>query len=630
MIETILRHRRLIIVAVHLALTAISNYAAFMLRFEFTMPPEHLRPFLAALPLLLLIRGLSFWLFRLYEGLWRYVGLWDLQKIIIAVALSSTAFAVIVREPVDLGSIDLLPYPRTVFIIDSLVLTCLLGGTRLARRAYRDFTWVQNEKRVLIYGAGDAGELIVRDMRNNRFYNCAPIGFVDDDVSKVGQSIHGVKVIATGADLPRIMASESPDEVLVAMPSAEPSQIRAIVRSLERFKVPIKTLPNLRDLLDGKVAVERIRNLQPADLMARLPVQLEPEPVRRLINGRRVLVTGAGGSIGSELVHQLAGFGPARLTLVERYENALFDICADLDLRFPGCAFDALIADVTDAKRVESVFCSARPDVVFHAAAHKHVPLMERNPAEAVKNNVRGTRQVAEAAVRHGTGQFVLISSDKAVNPSSVMGATKRIGELMIRSLNKAGGTRFMAVRFGNVLDSNGSVTKVFAAQIARGGPVTVTHPEIRRYFMLIPEAVQLVLHAAAMSDPGTIYALDMGEQIRIQDLARNLIRLSGFVPDEEIEIQFVGLRPGEKLYEELVEDGESTESSEVNKVLRVKAPPALTDLLWASVARLERAADEGCEADVLRILAEIVPTFRPVAGGVSVWHMSRSDAAGR
>jgi FlaA1/EpsC-like NDP-sugar epimerase len=607
---TILRHRRPLIVALHCLMVAASNYAAFLLRFDFTFPPQHWGPFLASLPVLILIRSVAFWTFRLYVGLWRYASVWDLQRIILAVALSSVFFAAIARWPLNL----FLPYPRSVLVIDSLVMVMLLGGARLARRAYREFNRIETEKRVLVYGAGDAGEMIVRDMRNNRFYNCRPIGFIDDDPGKVGRSIHGVKVLGTRDDLPHILAEEQPHEVLVAMPRAEPAQIRSVVRSLERFKVPIKTLPNMRDVIDGKVEIGQIRSLAPADLLARSPVSLDPEPVRRLVNGRRVLVTGAGGSIGSELARQLAGFGPSRLLLIERYENALFDVCNDLEREHPGCRYEPLVADITDAPRIDSIFAALRPEVVFHAAAHKHVPLMERNPAEAVKNNVRGTRIMAQAAAKHEAGEFVLISSDKAVNPSSVMGATKRVCEFVVRSLNRPGGARFMAVRFGNVLDSNGSVTQVFAGQIARGGPVTVTHPEIRRFFMLIPEAVQLVLHAAAMRDPGTIYALDMGEQIRIQDLARNLIRLSGFVPDDEIEIQFVGLRPGEKLCEELLEEGEATESSGVAHVLRVKAAPVLTDLLWAGVTRLERAAEEEREADVVRLLSEIVPTFRLAA----------------
>ena len=602
-----MKYRRQIAVVAHLTMAAASNYSAFLLRFDFTMPVEHVRPFLQTLPVLLLVRGLSFWGFGLYRGLWRYASLSDLQRIIGAVALSSAAMILWV-----IGPFGVLPYPRSVFVIDSLVLICLLGGTRLTRRFYREFSRLESEKRILVYGAGDAGEMIVRDMKNNRFYGSDPVGFIDDDRAKVGRSIHGVRVLGTREDLSRLLEIHHPDEVLVAMPSAEPHQVRAIVRSLEHFKVPIKTLPNLRDVLDGKIEIGQIRNLSPEDLMSREPIKLDSEPVRRLINGRRVLVTGAGGSIGSELVRQLARFGPARILMVDRYENSLFDIASDLTANHPACAHESLIADVTDEGRVDRIFETRQPEVVFHAAAHKHVPLMEINPSEAVKNNVRGTRIVAEAAARWGTREFVLISSDKAVNPSSVMGATKRLCEQVVRSITGTCPTRFVAVRFGNVLGSNGSVSTVFAQQIKRGGPVTVTHPDVRRYFMLIPEAVQLVLHAAAMTGDGSIYALEMGEQIRIQDFARNLIRLSGFVPDQEIAVQFIGLRPGEKLYEELVEEGECAEPAGVPKVMRVQSSVPLADDFNGRLRELEAAGAEGRDADVIQLLTELVPTFRP------------------
>jgi FlaA1/EpsC-like NDP-sugar epimerase len=609
----ILRYRRPIVVAVHLVAVVASNYLAFLLRFDGRMPPEHVEPFLKALPILMLCRGLLFVPFRVYQGLWRYVSVWDLQKISAAVAVSSVVFGVLVR-----GVLNIEPYPRSVFLLDAILLVMLLGAARLVRRGYRKFDRFQSEKRVLVYGAGDAGEMIVRDMKSNRFYNADPIGFIDDDPAKVRRSIHGVKVLGTRADLPRIMAVHQPHEVLVAMASAEPSQLRGIVKSLEPFKVPIKTLPNLRDVLDGKVAIGDVRNLSLEDLMPREPIGLDPEPVRRLVNARTVLVTGAGGSIGSELSRQLAGFGPSRLLLLERYENSLFDLCNELGTMH-ATAFEPIIADITDAARINDLMRHFRPDVVFHAAAHKHVPLMEVNPTEAVKNNVRGTRVLAESAARHGVAKFVLISTDKAVNPSSVMGATKRVAELIVRSMNRPSGTCFVAVRFGNVLGSNGSVTKVFATQIRRGGPVTVTHPEIRRYFMLIPEAVHLVLHAAARPTGGGIYALEMGDQIRIQDLARNMIRLSGFVPDEEIALDYVGLRPGEKLYEELFEDpAETVEVTDVSKVLIVKGQPISLEGTRTRIAHLEAAADEGRSADVLYLLQEIIPTFRPPVEGAS------------
>ena len=608
----ILRYRHLILVLLHVGLVALSFWAALMLRFDGSVPDEYVRGYWKSLPWLVGIRALVFWRFKLFHGLWRYASIIDLQHIILGVVISSVMFAVVARALPP--PFEILPHSRSVTVVDSIILIVLLGGARMIRRAAHEFDRLQSERRVLVYGAGDAGEMIVRDMKNNRFYNSDPIGFVDDDPAKVGRSIHGLRVLGTRDDLPAIMQREKPHEVLVAMPRAKPADLRAVLTSLEPFKVPIKTLPNLRDILDGKVQVAHIRNLSLEDLMSRERIGLDPEPVRQLVNGRRVLVSGAGGSIGSELCRQLASFGPSRLLLVERYENAMFDLLGDLATSHPNCHAEPLIADITDADRIDRIFADTRPEIVFHAAAHKHVPLMEANPSEAVKNNVRGSRLLAETALRHGVSQFVLISTDKAVNPSSVMGATKRIAEQIVRSLNRPGGTHFVAVRFGNVLGSNGSVTRTFEAQIARGGPVTVTHPEIRRYFMLIPEAVQLVLHAAAMKDAGSIYALEMGEQVRLQDLARNMIRLSGYVPDEEIQVRFIGLRPGEKLYEELVEESERAEPSSVSKVQAVRSGPLPADLLRTLVPELERAAQQGHDAVVVGLLSALVPTFRPMS----------------
>jgi FlaA1/EpsC-like NDP-sugar epimerase len=603
------RYRSVLVVAANLALSAVSNYTAFLLRFDGALTSEYTLPLLKGLPILLAVRGATFWLFRLDRGLWRYIGLWDLENIFASVVLSSSAFAVAI-----IGIFDIRPYPRSIYFIDTLLLIGLLAGVRLTRRFCHEFDWFKIDKRVLIVGAGDAGEMIVRDMKHNRFYKCDPVGFVDDDAAKLGRSIHGVPVLGTRADIGRILRDEQPHEVLVAIPRAEPAEVRSIVKSLEPFKVPIKTLPNLRDIISGRVEVSQIRNLSLEDLMPRKSIGLDTEPVRRLINGRRVLITGAGGSIGSELSRQVASLRPSHLVLLDRYENALFDRCIDLDANYPGVHYDPVIGDIADEQRIERVFHHCQPELVFHAAAHKHVPLMEASPSEAIKNNVGGTRIVAEAASRHGVAEFVLISSDKAVNPSSVMGATKRIAEGIIRAVGRSSNTRFVAVRFGNVLGSNGSVTRVFAEQVARGGPVTVTHPDMRRFFMLIPEAVQLVLHAAAMRDSGAIFALDMGEPIKVLDLARNLIRLSGFVPDEEIAIKFTGMRPGEKLYEDLIEDGEIAEATELEKVLKVRPVTPCVDDLQVALPHLELAADRGSDTEVLAMLAALIPSFRPVA----------------
>src|ERR1700730_13738200 len=366
----------------------------------------------------------------------------------------------------------------------------------------------------------------------------------------------------TQADLPRIIAETNPSEVLVAIARATPQMLRQVVKALESYKLPMKAVQPLRDMLEGRARLHEVRDLAAADLLGRAPLGLDVETAKHLVEGKRVLVTGAGGTIGSELSRQIAGLGPKSLVLVERYENALWEVERSVAGAPPGGTVDSVIADVTDEQRVDEVLAEHRPQLILHAAAHKHVPLMELNPCEAIKNNVKGTRIVGEAAVRHRVEQFVLISSDKAVNPSSVMGATKRVAELLAMALAGRGPTGFVVVRFGNGMGTNGSVIPLFLEQIRAGGPVTVTHPDMRRFFMSIPEAVQLVLQAAALDENGALYVLDMGEEIRVVDMARNLIRLSGFIPDREIPIVFTGIRPGEKLSEELGASGDGLEPS--------------------------------------------------------------------
>ncbi len=599
--------RRSFVAVLNLCLIALSSGLAFLLRFEGSIPAPQASLFWRMLPWLLLVRAAAFVPFRLHEGLWRYTSIWDLRNILLGVWSSSLVFYLLVHQV--FGFVE---YSRSIFIIDSVLLICFMSGVRLSRRIYREVGRREGHRRVLIYGAGDAGELIVRDMKNTDGYEYEPIGFIDDDRKKTGQRIHGVPVLGTRADLRRIVDEYAPHEILIALPRGDAATMRAIVRALESFKVKITTLPSLREILGGKVTVSHIRTLAPEDLLGRAPVDLDPEPVRRLIRGRRVMVTGAGGSIGSELCRQVATFGPTNLVLVERYENSLFAIANDLDDRGFDVLVSPVVADVTDAVRIDSVLETYRPDIIFHAAAHKHVPLMEQNPCEAIKNNVMGTRVLAEAAERHGVARFILISTDKAVNPTSVMGATKRVAELIVQSLAPGSGTSFFAVRFGNVLASNGSVVPRFIDQIRAGGPVTITHPDMRRYFMLIQEAAELVLHAAASGDRGgQLYVLEMGEQIKLLDMARDLIRLSGYTPDDEIQITFVGLRPGEKLEEELIGTREVAEASAVGKVLRVRSRAAIDPLVLADqVASLERLALEGDIKAALAQLRTIVPEF--------------------
>jgi FlaA1/EpsC-like NDP-sugar epimerase/predicted RNA-binding Zn-ribbon protein involved in translation (DUF1610 family) len=587
-------------ITMQLALAVLSNWFAFQLRFDWDLPPFAREAFWAALPWLVAIRASTFVAFRLQDGMWRYASIHDVRAIVMAVTTSSLVFYVVTFMPFGPPV-----YPLSLFIVDATALMLFLSGVRLARRLLTESN-ARHGKRVLIVGAGDAGELIVRDMKTSRQSRYRVVGFADDDPRKVGHRIHGVPVLGTCAELPSLLTKHRPQEVLLAIPNAEPAAVRAIVRTLEPFKIPIKTLPNLRDLIDGKLELSQIRSLSVEDLLTRAPIGLTRDPLKHLIGGRRVMVTGAGGSIGSELCRQIARLKPASLVMLERYENNLHAIRMELEDARKQFGLYPVIGDVTDAGRLGDVMRETQPEIVFHAAAHKHVPLMEENPCEAIKNNVRGTRLMAQAAEEHGVDRFILISTDKAVNPTSVMGASKRLAELIVQTQAAGSSTSFCIVRFGNVLGSNGSVVPRFLEQIRKGGPVTITHPEIRRFFMLIPEAVQLVLHAAAQAEGGSTYVLEMGDQVKLVDMARHLIRLSGFVPDDEIPLEFVGLRPGEKLFEELVGQDEEVGPSAVEKILRVTSRVTPRHDLNEAIAKLEYEAALGRQDSVFTMLREL------------------------
>jgi FlaA1/EpsC-like NDP-sugar epimerase len=608
-----LRYRRVFIVGFHIALITLANYLAFWIRFDGVIPNQEIALFVYMIPWLIMIRSFTFLPLRLYHGLWRYTGIWDLRNVIVGVLLSTAVFFALVR-----WGLGILNYPLSVFIVDTLLLIFFMGGSRLAWRLYYGFRRSVRGTRILIYGAGDGGEMIVREIKNHGGrYDYEVIGFIDDNRDKVGQRIHGVPVLGGKDKLQKILQDYEIDEILLAIPSASASFVRQILTVLEPFKIPIKTLPGLARIDNGKVAVKHIQDLSVEDLLERLPIGLDVSPVQELVKGKTILITGAGGSIGSELSRQVAQYNPSRLLLLDQNESALYNIEMELERSRPDMNRIAVLADIKNARAVEQVLERESPQIIFHAAAYKHVPMMEHHPSEAILNNVVGTHRLMQMAVEHKVQRFVLISTDKAVNPTNVMGATKRVNEMCIQAMAEAKhqeGTVFSAVRFGNVLGSNGSVVPLFLKQIEQGGPVTVTHPEVMRYFMTIPEAVVLVLQAATLATGGEIFVLEMGEQIKVIEMARHLIRLAGFVPEKEIPIEIVGLRPGEKLREELVAMDETFVPSEVDKIMRVQSG-------WVSnlvsitqrIDVLERLAIDGHSRRALALLCELVPTFRPL-----------------
>jgi FlaA1/EpsC-like NDP-sugar epimerase/lipopolysaccharide/colanic/teichoic acid biosynthesis glycosyltransferase len=606
----IVKWRRPMIVLLDVALILGANYLAFILRFDGKLSSLEIEQFQETILPLIGIRAVAFSFLGLHAGLWRYTSIYDLQSIVNGVLTSTMLFYGWVNWGMEIGN-----YPRSIFIIDSLLLIGFLAGVRLPSRMLREKMIYRKRKKVLVVGAGDTGERVVREMKARPEYHCQPIGFVDDQIALMHKRIHGVKVLGTLGDLPRLVEQYKPEEVVVAVPNARPAFLRELISQLEPYHLSIKTLPDVRELLAGQSALSQIRNISIPDLLPRAPVNLAIDATREMVRGKCVLITGAGGSIGSELARQISSLKPRALILYERHENSLYTIHKELEdrgFRFP---LVPIIGDITDGLRLSMVMEEHRPQILFHAAAHKHVPLVEQNPAEALKNNCIGTKITAETANKYGVEKFVQISTDKAVNPSSVMGATKRVAELIVQDIARNSQTRFLTVRFGNVLGSSGSVLLRFQEQIKAGGPVTVTHPEIQRYFMLIPEAVQLVLQSATIGEQGGIYILDMGEQMRVLDLARNLIRLSGLVAGKDIPIRFVGLRPGEKLQEELVGQGEIAVPSSLEKILQIRST-CLPEFGWfkTQMIALEAAAYLDKPGAVIDRLKAIVPTFAPMA----------------
>ena len=559
--------------------------------------------FLSFLPVALGANLAAFAAFGLYNRLWRYASIRELLAIVGGVTAGSLLTAVIAKA----ANLDL---PLSVLFVAWLINLVLVGSSRFMVRVAHNLRQNMHRSRanVLIVGAGDAGAMIAREIQHHYASSKRVVGFLDDDPYKTGKTMFGVQVLGGLEAFAAAVAEHRVTEVIIAMPSAGGRVIKKYADASRKARCKVLTVPGVYELIDGKVSINQLRNIEFEDLLRREPVQLNIQEISACLAGKVVLVTGAGGSIGSELCRQIARMKPRRLLLLGKGENSIFEIQNELKQHHKNLPFEPIIADICDARRINTIFSRHRPQVIFHAAAHKHVPLMELQPEEAVRNNVFGTQTVAEAARRHGAEIFVLISTDKAVNPVSVMGATKRVAEMIIQNLNRGSRTRFCAVRFGNVLGSRGSVIPLFRQQIARGGPVTITHPEMRRYFMTIPEASQLVLQAGAMAQGGEVFVLDMGEPVKITDMARDLIELSGLEPGEDIRIEYTGIRPGEKLFEELLTAEEGTTATKHEKI-HIANLKAIDSLELKRHLKLLKNANDGGE--IIRLLMNMLPTYR-------------------
>jgi FlaA1/EpsC-like NDP-sugar epimerase len=602
--------------ALDVAVVSLAYWLAFLFRFEFTLPSPWLGTLITTWPYVVVLYYVGLFVFGVPKLSWRYVSIGDVGRVLLAVTASTALLAAQRFVWPMLRERDVVVVPYGVIAMTFVLVFLGLVGVRALRRVHgetldRRRKSAGNERhRVLLIGAGEAGVLVAREIVRRPDLGLQAVGFLDDDPMKIGTSIGGLPVLGATKDVAQVADRKHVKRVLITIANAPGEQIRRITELCRDAELQPKIIPGVYEIVGDKVNLSRIREVAIEDLLGREPVQLDEDIVGASIRSRVVLVTGAGGSIGSELCRQICRFGPARLVLLERFENALFEIHRELASKFPHVPIDPIVADMCDARRVEQLMLAARPELVFHAAAHKHVPMMEWNPGEAVKNNIGGTQIVADLANRLGVQRFVLVSTDKAVNPSSVMGATKRVAEIYLQALSQRSNTRFVTVRFGNVLGSSGSVIPIFREQIAKGGPVTVTHPDMLRYFMTIPEASQLVLQAGAMGQGGEIFILDMGKPVRIVDLARDLITLSGLRPDKDIEVEFSGIRPGEKLVEELSTDAEHADKTKHPKVFIGRIRPHDLEIVTTRITELLDAANLGDAERVRQGLGDLVPEY--------------------
>lgn len=623
-----------IVLVADLLLVAASFYGAHLVRFDFDIPSDTYLSIKWLLPLLVILKIFNFYFFDLYRGMWRYTSLADLFNIIKAATLSTLIVISIVLFKTRFQG-----FSRSVFVIDWCLTILFISAFRLSVRIYfehfsKERVWKAvssfwgfmskkhpGRKNLLIIGAGDFGEKIYREIRNNARLKYNVVGFLDDDFDKVGKKIHGIPVLSNISSIHEVVNKMEVDEALIAIPSANSNQMRNIVEHCKGAGIIFKTIPGIGELIGGKVSINAIRDVAYRDLLGREVIELDEKQIGAYLKGQIILVTGAGGSIGSELCRQICRFRPECVVLFERAESPLYEIELELKQNFTGINIVPLLADVQDKEQIEKAFENYSPQTVFHAAAYKHVPMLELQPWKVIKNNVLGTSNIVEVANKFNVERFVFVSTDKAVRPANVMGASKRVAEMLVQSQNDCGlsQTRFMIVRFGNVVGSVGSVVPLFRKQIKKGGPVTVTHPEATRYFMTIPESCQLILQTGAMGKGGEIFMLKMGMPIRIDDMARDLIRLSGFEPDVDIKIEYIGLRPGEKLNEELIIEGEGILPTTHEKIMVLKGMECNPQLLDGSINELAKSAEEQNSEKIIAKLREIVPEYMPANNSQSL-----------
>ncbi len=598
-----------------LVLIPIAVLGTFVLRFELgTLYFQYLPFSYWMIGAALVVKPIVYYFFGLYRRLWAYASIQELKLITVAVTTASVGLALAMLLLYTLNIVD--SYLRFVFVIDWLLSLVAVGGLRFTLRLIAEMQQNQTAgqtstraKRVLVVGAGDAGAMVVRELQKNPQLNLIPVGFLDDNPTKQRQQIHGVPIVGTITDLDRVLDRLRVNEVIIAIPSA-PGRVVRTVADIARLKaIPYRTMPGIYELLGGKVSVSRLREVDISDLLRRQPTRIRDEKVGLGLSGKVVLVTGAGGSIGRELCRQIARWGPDELIMLGHGENSIFDALLELKEAFPSLIVHPVIADIRDSMRLHNVFAQFRPQVVYHTAAHKHVSLMEVNVEEAVTNNIQGTKNLVDTALQHGVERLVMISTDKAIRPVNIMGATKRIAEMVVLEAGRRTNRPFSVVRFGNVLGSRGSVVPIFNRQIVRGGPVTITHPDMKRYFMTIPEAVYLVLQAGGMGLGGETFVLNMGQQVRILDLAEDLIRLSGLEPGRDIEIVYTGVRPGEKLAEDLWDEGFQFKSTEHPDIFRLdNTEPLQGERLYQAVDELIQLSNDGSRDEIIDLLDKFIP----------------------